>query len=119
MAMSPLKKYIDEELRQADELVTGGDLSLAFRHLERAHVLGQSRTFEHTRVHWRMLLIGWKRKDWREIFGQMFRIGGASTKTPLGIYPKGNTGGANVNPFKKMPIEKDLQLILESAGNGK
>ena len=115
MKVSPLKKYIDEELRLADEFAARGELDRAFEHLERAHVLGQSLTFEHTRVHWRMLKIGWKRRDLREILGQIFRIGGASTKTPLGIYPVGNTGGANVSPFKSMPIEKDLQLILEAA----
>lgn len=115
MASKTLKKFISEELWRADEFAGGGDLDSAFSRLERAHVLGQSLTFEHTRVHWRMLKIGWKRSDWRETLGQIFRIGGASTKTPFGIYPKGNTGGANVSPFKAMHIEEDLQLILESA----
>lgn len=48
-----------------------------------------------------------------EIWGQIVRIIGASTKTPFGIYPKGNTGGANVWFFKSMPIPKDLEKILE------
>ncbi|HLM61597.1 MAG TPA: DUF3703 domain-containing protein, partial [Pyrinomonadaceae bacterium] len=96
-------------------LVAKNDLNSAFRHLERAHVLGQAITYEHTRVHFLMLKIGWKRRDWREIFGQIFRIVGASTKTPFGIYPSGNTGGSYVSPFRRMPIEEDLQVILRHA----
>ncbi len=107
-----IKKYIDAEVETAEERVAENDFDAAFRHLERAHVLGQMITYEHTRVHFLMLKIGWKRKDWREIFGQIFRIAGASTKTPFGIYPTGNTGGANVSPFKPMPISDDLQMIL-------
>ena len=107
-----IKEYIDAEVETAERCVAENDLDAAFRHLERAHVLGQMITYEHTRVHFLMLKIGWKRKDWREIFGQIFRIIGASTKTPFGIYPTGNTGGANVSPFKPMRISEDLQMIL-------
>jgi hypothetical protein len=60
-----------------------------------------------------MLKLGWKRRDIREVFGQVIRIIGAATKTPLGIYPTGNTGGANVYFFKSMPIPDDLQAILD------
>lgn len=107
-----IKKFIDAEVEKAETYLSSGKTDEAFSHLERAHVLGQAITYEHTRVHFLMLKIGWQRKDWREIFGQLFRIAGASTKTPLGIYPTGNTGGANVSPFKPMPISDDLQMIL-------
>lgn len=110
-----IKNYIDAEVERAEGLIWKNDLDAAFRHLERAHILGQAITYEHTRVHFLMLKIGWKRKDLREIFGQIFRIIGASTKTPFGIYPTGNTGGANVSPFKRMPISDDLQTILRQA----
>lgn len=107
-----IKYYIEQEIECAEKFIKENDLDSAFNHLERAHILGQSITFEHTRVHYLMLKIGWRRNDWREIFGQIFRIIGASTKTPFGIYPTGNTGGANVSPFKPMPIPEDLQLVL-------
>lgn len=110
-----IKKYIDTEIEAASELIRLGTLESAFYHLERAHVLGQAITIEHTRVHWLMLKIGWKKRDVREIFGQLLRIVGASTKTPFGIYPTGNTGGANVWFFKPMPIPDDLQKILNQA----
>jgi hypothetical protein len=48
----------------------------------------------------------------REVFGQIFRIVGAATKTPFGIVPQGNTGGANVSPFKKMPIDPELANLI-------
>lgn len=107
-----IKKYIDAEVEQAERLVADNYLDAAFRHLERAHVLGQAVTYEHARIYFLMLKIGWRRKNWREIFGQISRIIGASTKTPLGIYPTGSTGAANVNPFKPIPVAKDLQKIL-------
>jgi hypothetical protein len=107
-----IKKYVDLEIEKASEFLKTNDLDGAFRHLELAHVIGQAITIEHTRVHWLMLKFGWKKRDWREIFGQLFRIVGASTKTPFGIYPTGNTGGAKVSPFKPMPIPEDLKKIL-------
>lgn len=110
-----IKKYINAEVKKAEKYIAENDLTSAFRHLERAHILGQAITYEHTRVHFLMLKIGWKRKDLREIFGQIFRVIGASTKTPFGIYPTGNTGGANVSAFKPMPISNDLQRILRQA----
>lgn len=112
-----IKKYIDAEVELAEKCVAENDLDSAFYHLERSHILGQSITYEHTRIHWLMLKIGWKRKDLREVFGQIFCIIGASTKTVFGIYPKGNTGGANVSPFKPMPISEDLQRILKQVKN--
>ena len=110
-----IRKYVDAEIEKASSFLKKNDLERAFYHLERAHILGQAITVEHTRVHWLMLKIGWKTKNWREIFGQMFRIMGASTKTPLGIYPTGNTGGADVSAFKPMPIPDDLQTIINRA----
>jgi len=104
---------VDKEIDAAQSLVLADEPARAFHHLERAHVLGQSITYEHARVHWQMLKIGWKIRNWREIFGQVFRIAGASTKTPLGIYPNGNTGGSNVYFFQPMPVPKDLQAILD------
>ena len=112
---NPLIDHIASEIGTAELLSADGTYSHAFHHLERAHVLGQAITYEHTRIHWRMLKLGWKKKDWREIFGQLLRIVGASTKTPFGIYPAGNTGGSDVWFFKRMPIAADLQEILDKA----
>ena len=116
MGTLDLKPYIDYEIRQASELSAAGHDAEAFSHLERAHVLGQGITREHTRVHWLMFKSAVRRRDAREIWGQLIRIIGAATKTPLGIYPTGNTGGANVWFFKPMPVPDDLKKILDRAG---
>ncbi len=110
--MSTVKQHIALELELSDEHYSTGDLSGAFHHLERAHVLGQSRTFDHTRIHWRMFRLGLRMRSFREIWGQVIRMIGAATKTPLGIYPTGNTGGSNVWFFKPMPVPDDLNQIL-------
>ena len=110
-----LTKHIDTEINGAASAKASGDLGEAFLHLERAHVLGQTSTLVHTRVHWEMFKVGLLRRDAREIWGQIIRIVGAATKTPLGIYPKGNTGGANVWFFKPMPVPTDLQNILDAS----
>jgi len=115
MDVSSLRLHIDTELKQVDLASARGELSKAFEHLERDHVLGQSITYEHTRIHWRMFKLGLKMHSPREIFGQIVRIVGAATKTPFGIYPSGNTGGANVWFFKRLPIPDDLREILEQA----
>ncbi len=110
-----LSAAIANELALASSFESSGDLHLAFHHLERAHVLGQASTVQHTRVHWRMLKFAIKQRSPREIWGQIVRIIGASTKTPFGIYPAGNTGGANVWFFKPMPVPDDLKKILDTA----
>lgn len=112
--MRSLNDHIQAEIVAADLLAGEGRLEAAFRHLERAHVLGQTSTWQHTRVHWRMLMLGLRMHSPREIWGQILRIIGAATKTPLGIYPTGNTGGSNVWFFKPMPIPDDLREILNS-----
>ncbi|MBK7935102.1 MAG: DUF3703 domain-containing protein [Pyrinomonadaceae bacterium] len=112
-----LATAISQELALAESLVESGDLNLAFHHLERAHVLGQASTYQHTRIHWRMFKLAVRQRSPREIWGQIVRIVGASTKTPFGIYPTGNTGGANVWFFKSMPVPADLQRIIDGGGN--
>jgi hypothetical protein len=100
------------ELATASRLARQGRDQQSFRHLERAHILGQASTVQHVRVHWKMLLWGCRRKDAREIFGQIQRIIGAAIATPLGMLPRGNTGGANASPFRSMPIPQDLEKLM-------
>ena len=110
---------VNHEIAIAEKLTAFDQLHSAFHHLERAHVLGQSSTYNHTRIHWRMLKLSFKLGSSREILGQIIRIVGASTKTPFGIYPTGNTGGSDVWFFKPMPIPHDLQEILDGKRNGR
>ena len=47
---------------------------------------------------------------------KLFGIVGAATKTFVGLVPHGNTGGANVSAFRRMPIAPDLQRLIDAAG---
>lgn len=105
-----IRPFVDTELRLANEME---DHIVAFRHLERAHVLGQASTVQHVRVHWRMLLWGIQNRSWPDCFGQVIRIIGAATKTAFGLVPSGNTGGSNISAFQKLPVPDDLAKIIE------
>lgn len=102
----------ENELRTTRERQAAGGLSAAFHHLERAHILGQRSTRAHVRVHWEMLRIGRLRGDRREVIGQIFRLIAAALFSRIWV-PEGNTGGANVNAFRTMPISPDLLRLLK------
>ena len=103
--------YIDELQKYQEELIMG-NLSIAWRHLERAHILGQLWPREHNYVHWLMLKFGIHIKDKKEIVGQIPRLLIGGVKSFVGRVPVGNTGGANVPPLRPMEIPNDLALLL-------
>lgn len=108
--------YVQSELDAAAALEAIPAAS--FRRLERAHVLSQSSTREHVRVHWHMLVWGLRHRDGKEVAGQVLRIVGAATKTAIGLIPTGNTGGSNVSPLRPMPVPDDLAEILAVTTKG-
>lgn len=99
---------VEAEFAAAKAAELDGDQSAGFRHLERAHILGQSSTVQHVRVHLRMLFWAMRDDDHAEVTGQILRIIGAAAGTWVGLVPHGNTGGANVSAFKSMAIPDDL-----------
>lgn len=99
------------ELDAGYACLDSGDLTEAFRHFERAHILGQRRTLLHVRAHVAMLRVARRRRDKREILGQLKRIVAAALFSRIWV-PEGNTGGANVSAVEPMPIPEDLQRIL-------
>ena len=109
-----LKPFFRDELSGYHSSLKQGNLQLAWRHLERAHVLGQAYPLEHSYAHWKMLKFGFRIKNTREIFGQLPRLLVGGVKSFVGKIPVGNTGGANVPPLKPLPIEEDLAEILQS-----
>ena len=112
-----IRPFVSAEIAAAAECAANGDAAAGFSHLERAHVLGQASTREHVRAHWHMLLWAVRQRSRREAAGQIFRIIGAASKTALRLVPEGNTGGANVSPFRRMPIPDELAgIIAECAG---
>lgn len=107
-----IRPHVDAELAIATNTDNPAE---AFAHLERAHVLGQASTVQHVRVHWRMLVWGWRQRSARECLGQVLRIAGAATKTVFGWVPSGNTGGANISAFKRLPVAPELAAIIAQA----
>jgi hypothetical protein len=106
---------VEREILAAYQADARGQPDVAFSHLERAHILGQTSTIEHVRVHWHMLLWGIRQRNVRESLGQLLRIVGAAIGTAIGLVPQGNTGGTNVTPFKRMPIPPELAALIEAA----
>ncbi|TNE63695.1 MAG: DUF3703 domain-containing protein [Alphaproteobacteria bacterium] len=107
-----LKKAFREEMAQAKSFYHTGHYRDSFRHLERAHILGQRHFAPHLQTHWWMLKVGYRTRDMRELLGQFLRLAGCLGSL-IGKVPLGNTGGANVSPVKSMPIPQDLAAILD------
>jgi len=110
-----IRPHVDAELLLAAEAESCGQIAEAFAHLERAHILGQASTVQHVRVHCHMFAWGWCRRSVRECMGQILRIFGAATKTVFGLVPSGNTGGANISPFKSLPVSPELAELIRKA----
>lgn len=109
---------VESELENAKLARSAGYFSQEFTRLERAHVLGQESTYWHVKVHVLMLVWAARNGSVREALGQIFRIVGAATKTAFGLVPQGNTGGANISPFKKMPVSPELAALIQRAKSG-
>jgi len=59
-----------------------------------------------------MFRVGLRSRDFRELRGQILRMVAALMFSRIWV-PEGNTGGANVNPLKPMPIPADLRELLK------
>ena len=99
-------------LSNAREAERRGDLDESFAELERAHVLGQRHLVPHIRTHLRMLQVGWRRRDVREVAGQLFRLATTLPAWLTGWVPKGNTGGGNVPAMRSARLAPDLAPLL-------
>jgi hypothetical protein len=88
------------------------NLPPAWRHFERAHIIGQPWFVQHSHAHWLMLKFGIKIKSKKETLGQLPRLLIGGIKSFVGIIPTDNTGGANVPPLRKMEIPEDLKNII-------
>jgi hypothetical protein len=112
-----LKKHVNDELAKSKEAFRKGELQVSWRHLERAHILGQAYPVEHSQAHWHMLLFAFRIKNTKEILGQIPRLVVGGIKSFVGEIPLGNSGGANVPPLRPMEIPSDLQEILSAHKN--
>lgn len=107
-----LKKHYIKELELYRISLLKSDLSKAWHHLERSHILGQSYPYEHTYSHWLMLKFGLRQKNLKEVLGQIIRLVVGGWKSFIDHVPTGNTGGSDVPPLKRMKLPIDLGKIL-------
>lgn len=108
-----VKAAFVREMAYARSAEAAGDIALAKRHLERAHILGQRWYAAHVKTHFHMLRLALKQSDAKEARGQLVRLIGAAPFHMAGWVPVGNTGGADVSPTLPMPIPSDFQAYFE------
>lgn len=101
------------ELNSYQQCLSQKNFAKAWRHLERAHIMGQAFPVPHTQVHWHMLLFGLRTRNFSEISGQAVRLVLGFIGSLIGKYPVGNTGGANVPMLQNMPIPDDIAQLLK------
>ncbi|MGB1465060.1 MAG: DUF3703 domain-containing protein [Alcanivorax nanhaiticus] len=106
------QQAFQQAMSSARQLCQQGRWGEAFPWLEQAHILGQRSTMAHVTTHFWMLRVGWHQRDWSEIRGQLLRIPAALLMSRVWV-PVGNTGGANVNPLKPLPLPESLKMIME------
>ena len=112
-AQPALRQAWSDEMGRARAARDRGDPSAEWNHLERAHILSQPMAMPHVRTHVSMIGSALRRRDRREIAGQLLRLVLAGPGSLTGRYPVGNTGGADVSAFAPMPIPDDLRAILD------
>lgn len=111
-----LKPFFRKALELYQKAMLRNDLTEAWHQLERAHVIGQAYPFQHSLVHWKMLVFGCKIKSVNEVLGQIPRLLVGGVKSFVGQIPVGNTGGSNVPPMRSMPIQEEIKEIFQKAG---
>ena len=109
---SELRQAFNAAMKASIVFYEQREFANAFRHLEVAHVLGQQYVAPHIRTHYWMLKIALKRRSLREIWGQVIRIGLGVMGSAVGIVPVGNTGGTNISMFKRLPVDTDIQKLI-------
>ena len=109
-----ISAFLAEEYRAARVAANSGRIEQAWRHLERAHIVAQTRLWPHCQSHWKMLAFAFRQLDWREAGGQIARLALAPFGNLTGRLPIGNTGRSNVSAFARMEIPEDLQTVLDS-----
>jgi Protein of unknown function (DUF3703) len=99
------------EISLAQTALRNHEYAQCFYHLERAHILGQRNTIDHTYAHWLMFRAGFQQRDLKEMLGQVPRMLASLVFSRIWV-PRGNTGRSRVPAMKAMPIPEDLRHLL-------
>lgn len=103
-----LAKHVDTLVKRAESESAKGDLSLAWKLLEEAHIFSQPIATSHLFVHWEMFRLARKEGSRWEMLGQFLRLLLAIPSSLLKVYPVGNSGRATVGMFKSEPLSKRI-----------
>jgi hypothetical protein len=109
------RQAFDREIAVARRFIAAADFEHAFRHLERAHVIGQTFVGAHAKAHWMMLVLEIRRGRVAGVFGQAVRLVLGIVGSAVGVVPIGNTGGTDISMFKRLPIAPELQEIIDGS----
>lgn len=110
---SAIPAFLAGEYRAFESAARAGHTGRAWRHLERAHIVAQTRLWPHCRSHWKMLMFAAGLRDWREGGGQLVRLLLAPVGNLTGFLPLGNTGRADVSAFARAEIPPDLLALVD------
>ena len=108
MIRQTAEELIAREMTKYSRSRTVGEHALAWRALERAHIIAQPYFVLHLRSHWNMAGFALSLHDWREVAGQLLRLALVPLGSLTGRLPAGNTGRARISAFSPMPIPPDL-----------
>jgi len=115
------KDTTDQGLRQATyrtlrtQAIKCINLPEKWQLLQAAHVVGQCFIWLHIDSHIQMLKLALRTRDWREAFGQIFRLGLVPFGHLLGRLPIGNPGTADVSAFSTQEIPHNLRKLIVNA----
>ena len=102
------------EMKLARDLEDDHRYRDAFKHYERAHILGQRWFLLHWRTHWCMMRLAWVERNRAELLGQFKRLLAVPIGWITGWVPRGNTGGSNVSALRPMELPEDLNYLLDN-----
>jgi hypothetical protein len=111
------RRAFDREIALGRELIAVGEMERALRHLERAHVIGQTFVGAHAKSHWLMFTLEIRRGHIAAVFGQAVRLVLGVIGSAVGIVPTGNTGGTDISMFMRLPIAPELQKIIDDSAS--
>ena len=112
---SAVRAAYRDEIDSGRVAAHAGDVTAAWSHFERAHVLAQPFPVAHVGSHVAQLVLGWRTRDRTEVVGQVIRILVAGPASMVGRIPAGNDGRARTPLRVTAPVPADLAAVLEGA----
>lgn len=108
----------DQAIQQAQRAMAQQQWQPAMAQLKRAHVLGQLVVWPHVYTHWLMGVVEWRRRRFGAVVGQCIRMLLGVIGSAIGKVPTGNTGDSDISMFLSLPIDPELQQIMDGKTAG-